>query len=58
MIIKVCQHLKEVNPLVRASRLKEDLELHQKALTRQFRKPFEPQLLEHIIVEEEVEDLI
>jgi|TARA_B100000959_G_C14650371_1_gene488098 hypothetical protein len=58
MIIKVCQHLAEGNPMLKSSKLKDDLELHQKELTRILTKPFEPNFMQHIIVEDEVEDLI
>ena len=58
MIIKVCKHLTEVNPSFKSSKLKENLEHHQKKMTQELRKPFEPKFIEHIVIEQTTEDII
>ena len=58
MIITVCKHLTKVSHSFKSGKLKDELELHQVELTKQFKKPFEPKFIEHIIVEQTEEDLI
>ena len=58
MIITVCKHLAEVQHSFKSGKLKDELELHHAELTKQFRKPFEPKFISHIVVEQTEEDLI
>ena len=58
MRILVCHHLDDVSNSFKSSKLKENLELHQKELTRIYKKPFEPKFIQHIVVEETMEDII
>ena len=58
MIIKFCQHPVEQTNSFKSSKLKQNLELHQKELTELLRKPFEPKFIKHIVVEETMEDII
>ena len=58
MKILVCHHLDDVSNSFKSSKLKENLELHQKELTELLRKPFEPKFIKHIVVEETMEDII
>jgi len=58
MRITICQHITDVPNSFKSSKLKENLELHQKELTQIFKKPFEPKFLEHIVIEQTMEDVI
>ena len=58
MRILVCQHLTDVSNSFKSSKLKENLELHQKKMTQELRKHFEPKFLEHIVIEQTTEDII
>ena len=58
MIIKFCQHPVADTNSFKSSKLKEQLNEHQVKLQKVQEKPFEPKFIEHIIVEQTVEDLI
>ena len=58
MRITICQHITDTTNSFKSSELKESLELHQKKMTQELRKPFEPKFLEHIIIEQTTEDII
>ena len=58
MIIKVCQHMPDTNSF-KSSKLKEQLNEHQVKFQKVQEKAAEqPKFVEHIIVEQTVEDLI
>ena len=59
MIIKFCQHPVADANSFKSSKLKEQLNEHQKKLQWEQEKPFaKPKFKEHIIIEQTVEDLI
>ena len=57
MIIKFCKHLQELSSF-KSSNLKDHLKIHSKQLQKEFEKPFEPKFIEHVVIEQTVEDLI
>ena len=59
MIIKFCQHPVADTNSFKSSKLKEQLDAHGVKVKKVLEKPFEDQkFVEHIVVEQTVEDLI
>ena len=58
MRITICQHIADVSNSFKSSKLKENLQLHKEKMQEELQKPFNPKLLEHIVIEQTTEDLI